>query len=778
MIPNIKATEGAGSSVLKKVIHKGSESIMFSVLQETQYVYPFKSSVREIVSNCLDSVTERNNSLKIINGEKKVEDLYIVKEGSEFSGSSFNAEYYDPLWLSDDDMVTILYIDNDTESRDRIKFIDNGVGLGGSRLINYFSLGYSSKRLSKNQLGSFGLGAKSLLATGIDFYTVTSRYNGREYSFHVYKDHVVSAIPKFNEAGTTNNEETFFPGEENEYSVFYRDTTLKNGVIIETEVKRHRKMDFISSIENQLGFIPNIELLIADANMEYIEPSKRNIATNVLFSTDKLLVGESDYYAVPQILLKPGDDSNVMISYGVINFEELEMKKYSGNVSFIMNINDVDVTPSRENVIWNTKTREAIKSMFTTAQHTVIDIVESKIKDEATLPDYLTLLAGFKDKNSISGLSELYKIIDIAKIDNTFRGFEIGAAALQLSDNDIKKDFIFTSTENLNSYGSPKISDTNFSSTLSKDYIAMLSRKNHAANVVVYIGDTKYQNLARYAADVFSLSDRNINIIYIREELYSEYHKNIAMMGIDAFMDEAYTTKNFKDVLIGEVVRYVITAKDNHLVLYNSEIDTTKMSNIAKIQEEAAGRNTYMTHAEREKSLGKAIGNLHYSFASSTRDYFDEEKVMREKLIIYPMGNKACENILTRASGSIPSGARIVGFSQDNFKRFYKLEGVRVLTDCLYTISFGDLKFTKLGECFFTQTIRNSFLDLYSRKKHSTDLQGSIFKFLEGQYKDFSINIPTFNGEVNRRVNKYTRKEMEYLAEEKPCSCKDCKTLK
>jgi hypothetical protein len=34
-----------------------------------------------------------------------------------------------------------------------------------------------------------------------------------------------------------------------------------------------------------------------------------------------------------------------MISYGTINFEELEMKKYTGNVSFI-NINEVDVTPS------------------------------------------------------------------------------------------------------------------------------------------------------------------------------------------------------------------------------------------------------------------------------------------------------------------------------------------------------------------------------------------------------------------------------------------------
>jgi hypothetical protein len=49
-------------------------------------------------------------------------------------------------------------------------------------------------------------------------------------------------------------------------------------------------MDFISSIENQLGFIPNIELL-ADGNMEYVSPNKRNIAVNVLFSNDKLLVG-------------------------------------------------------------------------------------------------------------------------------------------------------------------------------------------------------------------------------------------------------------------------------------------------------------------------------------------------------------------------------------------------------------------------------------------------------------------------------------------------------
>jgi hypothetical protein len=45
-------------------------------------------------------------------------------------------------------------------------------------------------------LGSFGLGAKSLLATGVDFYTVTLGITERVF-FHVYKDHVVSAIAKF-----------------------------------------------------------------------------------------------------------------------------------------------------------------------------------------------------------------------------------------------------------------------------------------------------------------------------------------------------------------------------------------------------------------------------------------------------------------------------------------------------------------------------------------------------------------------------------------------------
>jgi hypothetical protein len=92
--------------------------------------------------------------------------------------------------------------------------------------------------------------------------------------------------------------------------------------------------------------------------MEYVSPNKRNIAVNVLFSNDKI---------VRVRLLRRTSNSieaqgrlNIMISYGTINFEELEMKS-TQEMCFILNINEVDVTPSRENVIWNTKTREAVK---------------------------------------------------------------------------------------------------------------------------------------------------------------------------------------------------------------------------------------------------------------------------------------------------------------------------------------------------------------------------------------------------------------------------------
>jgi hypothetical protein len=95
----------------------------------------------------------------------------------------------------------------------------------------------------------------------------------------VYKDHVVSAIAKF-EDDIVNEVEIFLKALITSILCTIENRKL-NGVIIETEVKRQEEW-ILSAVENQLGFIPNIELLIADGNMEYVSPNKRNIAVNAV----------------------------------------------------------------------------------------------------------------------------------------------------------------------------------------------------------------------------------------------------------------------------------------------------------------------------------------------------------------------------------------------------------------------------------------------------------------------------------------------------------------
>jgi hypothetical protein len=60
-----------------------------------------------------------------------------------------------------------------------------------------------------------------------------------------------------------------------------------------------------------------------------------------------------------------------------------------------------------------------------------------------------------------------------------------------MSELDVRKDFICTTTENTNQYGSRRIADTNYSSNLSKEFVSKLSVKNTASNLTIYIGEPK-----------------------------------------------------------------------------------------------------------------------------------------------------------------------------------------------------------------------------------------------------------------------------------------------
>jgi len=779
MIANVKATEGVGDNVLKKKIHEGSESIMFSVLQETQYIYPFKSSVREIVSNSLDSISEKKNALKILNGDIEIEDLFIEKEGEEFKDSRFNADYYDTKWLSDDNDVKIRYIENDTDMRDRIQFIDHGVGLGGDRLVNYFSLGFSSKRLSKSQLGSFGLGAKSLLATGVDSYSMTTRYNGKEFQFDIFKDHVVSTMPKFNDDGSKNPVHEFYNG----YKCHYRETKQLNKVLVEAEVKRHRRQDYINAVESQLGFIDNIQLLMSDKSYGIVD-KKRDFSNTVVFKTDKVLVGDTDYYARPQILLKPGEDSEIMINYGVINFDELEMKRYAGNVSFIMNINDVDVTPSRESVIWNTKTRDAIKNMFVEAQEVIKNVIKEKLSGASCLADHFHLLEAFKAKNSVAGLGELYKVIDSSDIDITYRTFNIAGAGTAFKK---KSDDFLMAIAGEERWGN-NTGDVDYKSNLSKKYLSFLSPlHNNFKRTVVYIGDTKYKGIGRYARDAFNMTmeygESNVNVIYMSTDyadkmaskigitLEDVRNKKIDLTILNKFIEKSYKTKTmqvvsddgtedtvvtgpkFEDIIIGEV--FLSLAKGLN-VLFKEEIDSAKMKALAKKVEEAEN-DRWLTAAEKAKkedkvSCKKFYGNYSY------KDYYNEDSIKTiqasgTKVILYRTNDASVEDIVSPAyRKSVDTNLYLIlGCSADTLRRFIKVKGTTLLTDALYNIEFGEISLTHLGRA----------LDIRYR-----DIPGIDSLLTNKPFADIKIDISDFNvdvkGEVTRKRNEIKRGERDF----------------
>ena len=148
-----------GSEGIKKEINKNSIDIVFDILQVYAYSMPIESTVRELTSNAVDSQREKEIAISILTGAAKVEDYFITKHGKEFEDSGFKKDYYDLEWLDTEHKDVELEYREKPGSGFCDEFIvrDYGVGVGNGRMEGILSLGYSTKRGTKEQIGGFGL---------------------------------------------------------------------------------------------------------------------------------------------------------------------------------------------------------------------------------------------------------------------------------------------------------------------------------------------------------------------------------------------------------------------------------------------------------------------------------------------------------------------------------------------------------------------------------------------------------------------------------------------
>ena len=418
----------SSSPGLQKRINKSAEKLVFDVLQSSQYSTPIASTVRELVTNACDSQREKEIALEILSGKKKVEDYYITRHEEEYKDSNFDRTYYDSEYLSgDNNMVVVNYKENDgTGFCDVFSVIDYGVGIGSSRLEGYLELGFSTKRNTAENFGAFGLGAKVPLSTGVDFYTVETAHNGKLFKMNCFAYKTDFLIGKFDADGHV----TFSDGTR----VNYKDYETGNFTRISFGVKRHNRQKFVDAVQDQLNYIDNVSFKYIYEDGHVMDKSVRS---NVLYNSDNLIISDTWAWRRPHIVMVKSQGATTGINYGYVDFRELEMEQLWGAVGIkcparqayldeegneIVVQDGVEVTPSREKVIWNEHTKKYIQGAIERAAQDAANVISEQLDEE----DFLTWVKKcseviYKNTGNDSVLRQLGEMVDKENIKPKFR---------------------------------------------------------------------------------------------------------------------------------------------------------------------------------------------------------------------------------------------------------------------------------------------------------------------------------------------------------------------
>ena len=417
----------SSSAGLQKRINKSAEKLVFDVLQSSQYSTPIASTVRELVTNACDSQREKEIALEILSGKKTIEDYYITRHEEEYRDSNFEPSYYDVNRFSDSNTVTVEYQERPgTGYCDRFSVIDYGVGIGASRLEGYLELGFSTKRNTAENFGAFGLGAKVPLSTGVDFYTVETAHNGKLFKMNCFAYKTDFLVGKFQADGHI----TFSDGTK----VNYISTNQPNFTKISFGVKRHNRTKFVDAVQDQLNYIDNVY-------MKYIYEDgtemDRSVRSDVLYNSDNLIISDTWAWRRPHIVMVKSPGATTGINYGFVDFRELEMEQLWGAVGIkcparqayvddegneVVIQDGVEVTPSREKVIWNEHTKKYIQGAIERAAQDAANVISEQLDED----DFLTWIKKcseviYMNNNNDSVLRQLGEMVDKENIKPKFR---------------------------------------------------------------------------------------------------------------------------------------------------------------------------------------------------------------------------------------------------------------------------------------------------------------------------------------------------------------------
>lgn len=265
-----------------------SLGVLFKGFSDALYSDKFGSIVREVTSNCFDAHEEVGQKLDV--------QVRMVTPGFD---------------------------------EGKIVFEDFGPGLSPDRIKNIYSKYFAStKRNTNDQIGGFGIGAKSPLAYA-DSFNVVTRVDGVEYDYIIHKG---EQVPMITLIGT-------------------KPTDSINGTQVIIPIANNADYSsFVSAVKDQLRYFDNISYKIPneDISNEYkIFRGKHWIhTTNGTSSGDlEICIGKVGY----------------PLDFKAAGFENFYYHERSANFALYFDVGEISVTMNRESIEYNSKTRKAIK---------------------------------------------------------------------------------------------------------------------------------------------------------------------------------------------------------------------------------------------------------------------------------------------------------------------------------------------------------------------------------------------------------------------------------
>lgn len=271
--------KGNQEDVIEMSLDQDSSQILMNMLSKNLYSDPIGSLIRETCSNALDSHRRINQTAPI-----------VVSLGvNENNSYEFSVE-------------------------------DIGSGLDEDDVKNIISkYGKSTKRMSVNELGMFGLGYKSPLAYTSSFYFIC-RKDGIERKYIMYEKEEINSIDLLHATSTIE----------------------QNGVKIIVPINHNDVSTFLKKIKEQLCYFENVYFNIPNFNNDF------KIAKHELFQVSDLCEDYNLHICLDNV-------------YYPIDFSKLGIYPIHMPLGLKFSLLDnIFPTPSRENIIYSKNTKEII----------------------------------------------------------------------------------------------------------------------------------------------------------------------------------------------------------------------------------------------------------------------------------------------------------------------------------------------------------------------------------------------------------------------------------